>query len=104
MDSPFTARAALLQVLVAGDGFGLELIERVRQRSGVQLGQGSAYPALRALERDGLVKAYEGESLPERGGRPRIYYRITGEGMRVAAQDRKHLEGLLCAPIVAAAL
>jgi len=71
-----SAKTALLAALVSGPGFGLELIERVLKCSGgrVALNQGSAYPALRALEREGMVKSYEGEANAERGGRPRIYY------------------------------
>jgi PadR family transcriptional regulator PadR len=104
MDAPFTAKAALLQVLIGGDGFGLDLIERVKTRSGVELGQGSVYPALRALEKDGLVKSYEGETTPERGGRPRIYYKITAQGRRAAAEDRSAIAGLVALPALAGGL
>ena len=50
MDTPITAKAALLQALIEGEGYGLELIERVRTRTHgrVKLHQGSIYPALRA--------------------------------------------------------
>jgi PadR family transcriptional regulator, regulatory protein PadR len=97
MDVPISAKTALLQALIAGDGYGLDLIERVKDRTGGQivLGQGSVYPALRELERDGLATSYESEPLPERGGRPRRYYRITGEGRKVAALQRKALLGIL---------
>jgi PadR family transcriptional regulator, regulatory protein PadR len=90
MDAPVTAKAALLQVLISGPGYGLELIERVsaHTKGALVLGQGSVYPALRELEREGLVKSYPGEATPERGGRPRIYYKITAEGRRVAAEQR----------------
>jgi PadR family transcriptional regulator PadR len=83
-------KTALLQALISGPGYGLELIERVRMRTEgrVHLGQGTTYPALRALERDGLLESYESEPLPERGGRPRIYYRLTGEGKRAALETR----------------
>lgn len=89
-------KTALLQALISGEGYGLELIERVKERTGgkVVLGQGSIYPALRALERDGLVESSEGEPLPERGGRPRIYYRLTGEGHRIASEEREAMLGL----------
>jgi PadR family transcriptional regulator PadR len=86
VETPITARAALLQALVIGRGFGLELIDRVKERTNgvVSLGQGSVYPALRALEDDGLVKSYDGEPVPERGGRPRRYYELTAKGRRAA--------------------
>ena len=89
------AQAALLQALVRGDGYGLELIERVKERTGgkVALHQGSVYPALRKLEREGLVESYEGESVADRMGRPRIYYRLTAEGVRAAAEQRETFLG-----------
>ena len=96
MDVPVTAKTALLQALVSGDGYGLELIDRVRERTDdkIKLHQGSVYPALRSLERNGLVESYEGETTPERGGRPRTYYRITAEGIWAAQEDRRAVMGL----------
>ena len=90
MDNPITAKAALLQALIRGPSFGLDLIDRVRQQTGgrLSLNNGSVYPALRALEREGLVKSYEGETTPERGGRPRRYYKITGQGQKAAMENR----------------
>jgi PadR family transcriptional regulator PadR len=91
MESPISAKAALLQALISEDGYGLDLIERVKKRTNGQvvLNQGSVYPALRDLEREGLVKSYESEPLPERGGRPRRYYKLTAAGQRSAfAQGR----------------
>lgn len=92
-----TARAALLQALIAGPGYGLDLIERVkRQTNGaIVLGQGSIYPALRAMEDEGLLESYESEPVPERGGRPRVFYRVTAEGHRAAQGDRSAMMGLL---------
>lgn len=88
---------ALLQALLEGDSYGLELIERIKAATNgrVRLVQGRVYPALRALEQDGLLTGYWSEALPERGGRPRRYYALTAEGRRVARQDAKALAGLL---------
>lgn len=83
--------AALLQALLSGPGYGLELIERVEERTQgrVTLNQGNTYPALRTLEREGLVESYKSEGPQERGGRPRIYYRLTGDGLRAAHEIRE---------------
>ncbi len=97
MDTPISARTAILMSLIGGRGFGLEIIQRVRERSNgkILLNEGSVYPALKALERDGLLRSYDGEPLPERGGRPRRYYELTGEGRRVATEQRVALLNLL---------
>lgn len=90
MEPPVNAKAALLQALISGPGYGLELIERVAKKTEgkIALHEGSVYPALRALEREGLVRSYGGDPLPERGGRPRRYYELTAEGSRAAAQQQ----------------
>ena len=100
MDSPVSVKAALLQALVRGEGYGLDLIERVKKRTRgkMVLGQGSAYPALRELERDGLVKSREGDPTPERGGRPRVYYRLTALGQRAAVGNQQVIAGLFAVP------
>jgi len=101
MDTPVTAKAALLQALIPGEAYGLELIERVKERTKgkIVLGQGSAYPALRELEREGLVKSYESQPLPERGGRPRIYYKLTAAGAKAATEHREAVGGLFLEPV-----
>ena len=57
--------------------------------------EGSVYPALRSLERDGLVRSYEGDPIPERRGRPRRYYELTAEGAEAARAQRQGLLGIL---------
>ena len=93
--APIDIKVALLQALVQGDSYGLELIDNIRTKSGGRfvLQQGRVYPALRGLEVEGLLESYDGEPLPERGGRPRRYYRITAEGRRVAQEDAQTFSG-----------
>lgn len=90
MESPVSAKYALLEALVRGEGYGLDLIDRVRERTkgALELGQGSVYPALRSLERDGFVESRESDPLPERGGRRRRYYKITAAGFS-SLQERR---------------
>lgn len=97
MDSLVSARTALLAALIQSKGYGLELIDRVKTRSkgAVVLKDGSVYPALRALEKEGLVKSWEADPVPERGGRPRRYYELTAEGLRQARQQVKAVIALM---------
>jgi PadR family transcriptional regulator PadR len=90
MDTPVTTKAALLQALIRGPGYGLDLIERVRTLTsgGIELHQGSIYPALREMEREGLLTSYESDPLPERGGRPRRYFKLTAAGARAVMEHR----------------
>jgi PadR family transcriptional regulator PadR len=95
MDS--VTKMALLQALVPKPGYGLELVERVKERTKgkIMLRNGSVYPTLRDLEREGLVESYEvEEALEERGGRPRRYYKLTALGAKAATDDRRTMAGL----------
>lgn len=95
MDS--MAKMALLQALVSGPGYGLELVDRVKSRTKgkIVLRNGSVYPTLRDMEQEGLVESYEvDEALEDRGGRPRRYYRLTAVGAKAATEDRKAMTGL----------
>jgi PadR family transcriptional regulator, regulatory protein PadR len=92
MASPVTTKTALLQaLLLQGQSYGVELIERVKQRTDgeIVLHQGTVYPALRELEDEGFVESYESEPLPERGGRPRRYYRLTALGAKEARKQQE---------------
>jgi PadR family transcriptional regulator PadR len=97
MDTPISARTAILMSLIGDRGFGLEIIERVREKTNgkISLNEGSVYPALKALEREGLLRSFDGEPMLERGGRPRRYYELTGDGRRVAREQRMALLNLL---------
>ena len=90
-------KVALLQALISGESYGLELIERVKDATGgrTTLQQGRVYPVLRQLEAEGLLESYDGEPLAERGGRPRRYYKLTAEGRRAAKADARAIAGLL---------
>ena len=94
---PVTTRAALLQALIEGPGYGLELTRRVKKRTQgkMEIGQGRLYPTLWDLQEEGLVTCYETDPLPERGGRPRKYYELTAEGLRKAREEEEVMIGLV---------
>jgi PadR family transcriptional regulator PadR len=91
METPLSAKAALLQALVI-PGYGLELVERVRRSSSghIRLRLGSVYPALRALEEQGLVRSRL-RPRPQGAGRPRRYYDLTPRGRTASRTQREAL-------------
>ena len=70
----------LLAVMDEGPAYGYEMTKRLRDRGLAIVGEGSIYPLLGRLERDGLVETYRTAS---NGGPPRKYYRPSSAG-RVA--------------------
>jgi PadR family transcriptional regulator PadR len=95
-ESPITGRAAILQALVLGSGYGNELIARVKRRTRgrVVLRQGSMYPALHAMEKIGLLTSWETAPRPERGGRAQRHYKLAAAGRRAAAWQSKAILSL----------
>ena len=93
MKTPLNAGTVLLLALLQGPGYGLDLIERVRTRSGghMRLRQGSVYPTLRDLERRKLVRSWT-VNVPGTG-RPRTYYEPTAGGIAVARAQREAIAG-----------
>ena len=72
----------LLAVMQEGPAYGYEMTKRLRARGLTIVGEGSIYPLLGRLERDGLVKTHRAAS---NGGPPRKYYEASREGERTLA-------------------
>ena len=69
----------ILKTLTAGAMHGWGLAQRIEERSGqvFLVNQGSLYPALHRLEREGLIRAEWGASDNNRRAR---FYRLTPQG------------------------
>lgn len=69
----------VLSLLKDGDKYGYEMAQTLAERSDhtFELKEGTLYPLLHTLEKNGLVESYTKET-PE--GRQRKYYRLTQEG------------------------
>ena len=74
----------LLSALAEGPSHGYLLIERLRARSAgaFDLPEGTVYPALHRLERDGLLSS----AWTEAAGRRRRVYRLTRRGRGALAR------------------
>jgi PadR family transcriptional regulator PadR len=101
MHSPFTSRAVVLQSLLAGECYGLEILDRLKRQMNKKAGgktnartirfyQGSIYPVLWAMKKERLLTSRPGKNgeIPKRGGRPRIYFKLTARGRRAALDYR----------------
>jgi PadR family transcriptional regulator PadR len=72
----------LLAVMEEGPAYGYEMTKRLRARGLSMVGEGSIYPLLGRLERQGLVETYRAAS---EGGPPRKYYRASRDGQAALA-------------------
>lgn len=77
--------AMILQAIEAGRLYGFSVMEETG------LPSGTVYPALRRLERDGLIRSqWESERIAETDQRPpRKYYRITRAGKATLDASQK---------------
>jgi PadR family transcriptional regulator PadR len=63
-----------------GPAYGYDMTKRLRAHGLSIVSEGSIYPLLGRLEREGLVETYRAAS---NGGPPRKYYRASRDGRRV---------------------
>lgn len=77
----------VLSVLAAGPLHGYGIVSELRRRSGGELdmAEGTLYPALHRLERDGLLASSWSEDAPRR----RRVYRLTQRGGRALDGRRR---------------
>jgi len=73
--------------------YGVPIAREIKARTGRRVSLGSIYSTLERLEDNGLVSSKLGEPTPERGGRAKKYFRISGTGLRnVRATQRMLIE------------
>ncbi len=74
--------AALM--ILGADAYGMTIHERVEKlAAGLRsVSLGSVYTTLDRLEQKGYVKSWFSDPTPERGGRSKRYFEVTGSGER----------------------
>jgi len=68
------------------NAYGITIREEVGNATGEEWALGAIYPFLSRLHQAGLVSTITGHSTPERGGRHKIYYRLTDTGKEALAE------------------
>ena len=72
------AELAVLATLDRGETYGLDLLEQIRAAGGLELSEGSIYPLLNRLQKEGKIRGRWIED-PE-ATHPRKYYGLTDAG------------------------
>ena len=82
-----TLDTILLETVSQGPAYGYQICKAVNARTDgyFDLREGSLYPALHRLERDGLLRSYWEKTA---AGRRRKYYEITEAGVSTLARKR----------------
>lgn len=71
---------------VGGDAYGVRIRRELADELNKDVSIGAVYTTLSRLEEKGLVKGKSAAGGPERGGRPKRVFRVTGAG-RAALAD-----------------
>ncbi len=80
----------LLAVWRLGDNaYGITIREEVGKSTGEEWPLGAIYPFLSRLQKGGYVKTSTSRSIPERGGRHKIMYRLTESGREALAEVQR---------------
>ncbi len=78
------AELAVLATLDQQESYGLELLERLQAAGSLELSEGSIYPLLNRLQKDGKIRGRWVED-PE-AAHPRKYYALTAAGRALLAE------------------
>lgn len=71
------------------DAYGAAIRQDIENVTGRNCSIGALYTTLDRLETKGLIETWMGEATPQRGGRPKRMVRLTGEGIKAAADFYK---------------
>jgi PadR family transcriptional regulator PadR len=71
------------------NAYGITILDEVAKTTGKTWLTGSIYASLSRLLKRGFVVSYEGDPTPERGGRRKIFYRLTPQGQHALLEIKR---------------
>jgi PadR family transcriptional regulator, regulatory protein PadR len=87
----FELMVMLVLIRLGENAYGVPICEELEKRTDREVAVGSVYAALERLEEKGFVISELGEPTPERGGRAKRYFRVTGRGLKEVRDTQRSL-------------
>ena len=85
----------LLAILRLKDNaYGTTIIREIKEKAGKELSFGSLWVSLDTLYQRGLIKKRLADATPVRGGRKKIFYTLTTEGVEALNEARMFHQSL----------
>jgi DNA-binding PadR family transcriptional regulator len=81
----------VLLLRLGDEAYGVTIAQELEQHTGREVVIASVYARLERLQERGLVTSSLGDPTPERGGRAKRYFSITGSGIREIRDARRSL-------------
>jgi DNA-binding PadR family transcriptional regulator len=89
-------QVVLLAVLRLGDkAYGVTVRQEIQECTGRAPTAGALYTTLDRMEKKGLVRSWLGEPTPQRGGRPKRFFKLTPAGRAALVRTQKAYQTLL---------
>lgn len=86
-------QVVLLAVLRADDeAYAVPIRREIEKRTKRSVARGALYVTLERLEEKGYLESWLADSTPERGGRPKRYYKVCPPGVSALEQSWKALQ------------
>jgi PadR family transcriptional regulator PadR len=90
----FELMVMLALMRLGEDAYGVPISREIEKIGRREVALGSVYAALERLEAKGFVTSQLGDSTPERGGRAKRYFHVTGKGLREVGETHRTLKKL----------
>jgi PadR family transcriptional regulator PadR len=83
---------SILALIDQGPQYGYEIVTRLAAVPQLAAGEGTVYPLLRRLKKDGVLETFWQESA---AGPPRQYYKLTARGQEALSGMRREWQQLI---------
>ena len=90
----FDLMLLLALMRLGDDAYGVTIARELEEQTGREVVVASVYATLDRLQERRLVTSRLGDATPERGGRAKRYFRISGAGLREVRDARRSLMNL----------
>jgi DNA-binding PadR family transcriptional regulator len=74
--------------LLYNEAYGVAIKDEIEQRTKRKVSVGALQSALRRMEKKGYLNSRNGETDPQRGGKPKRYFSITAYGKKALQNSR----------------
>ncbi len=80
--------------ILSGEAYGVSIKKYIEDRLSRNVSIGALHTALGGLDEKGYIRSREGESTPERAGRPKKYVEITALGGKAIVYSKNMRDSL----------
>lgn len=75
--------------ILEDNAYGVSIKDDIKDRLNRKVSVGALQAALRRMEKKGYLTSKQGEITSKRGGRPKLYFRLTASGHSALAYSRE---------------